>query len=79
MVPLTTVSKGRGLHLLLGRDDVVRTFAVGFWYISKNNNDNNSSNFYNNNNNNNDNNNDNNNFFCLVMSAGKRIHMKNQT
>ena len=35
MVPLTTVSKGRGLHLLLGRDDVVRTFAVGFWYMSK--------------------------------------------
>ena len=44
MVPLTTVSNGRGLHLLLGRDDVVRTFAVGFWYMSKNNNDNNSSN-----------------------------------
>ena len=76
MVPLTTVSKGRGLHLLLGRDDVVRTFAVGFWYMSKNNNDNNSSN---NNNNNNNNNNDNNKFFCLVTSAGKRIHMKIQT
>lgn len=44
MVPLTTVSKGRGLHLLLGRDDVVRTFAVGFWYMSKNNNDTNSNN-----------------------------------
>ena len=44
MVPLTTVSNGRGLHLLLGRDDVVRTFAVGFLYMSKNNNDNNSSN-----------------------------------
>ena len=44
MIPLTTVSNGRGLHLLLGRDDVVRTFAVGFLYMSKNNNDNNSSN-----------------------------------
>lgn len=27
---LTTVSKGSGLHLLLGRDEVFRTLAVGF-------------------------------------------------
>ena len=27
---LTTVSKGSGLHLLLGRDEVLWTFAVGF-------------------------------------------------
>ena len=50
MVQLTTVSNGRGLHLLLGRDDVVRTFAVGFWYMSKYSNDNNSNNNDSNNN-----------------------------
>lgn len=27
---ITTVSKGKGLHLLLGREEVLRTFAVGF-------------------------------------------------
>lgn len=27
---LTTVSKGSGLHLLLGRDEVFTTLAVGF-------------------------------------------------
>jgi len=26
----STVSKGSGLHLLLGRDEVLRTLAVGF-------------------------------------------------
>lgn len=38
VAPLTTVSKGRGLHLLLGRDDVLRTFAVGFLHKRNNNN-----------------------------------------
>ena len=27
---ITTVSKGKGLHLLFGREEVLRTFAVGF-------------------------------------------------
>ena len=32
---LTTVSKGSGLHLLLGRDEVLRTLAVGFLHKKK--------------------------------------------